>query len=51
MPTSFADLFSSDENIWAIGLLVLGAAFVVVMLKALFFFVARKLRKQTGETR
>lgn len=40
----FADLFTTDENIWAIALIVLGVVLVVVVAKNMVMLVVRRAR-------
>lgn len=46
MPTSLSELFSTDNNIGLIFLLILGAFFVAKALKKLFFVLLHRARNR-----
>lgn len=48
MPRSLTNLFSSDENIWTIALIGLGAVLVFMLGKSLVSSVAQRLKNRHG---
>jgi hypothetical protein len=44
----FADLFTTDENIWAIALIILSAVLVVMIVKNMIMAVFRRVRNRPG---